>query len=121
MLFLGPTGTGKTRVVEAIGEALFGSSNAMIKLDCGEYQHEHEIAKLLVQALLAESVQERHKFRNSRRWNAGIRELVKSCRARRKGAEAGLPAFTGVRPGGSHVGVMLITESLLRAALEWAN
>ena len=47
MLFLGPTGTGKTRVVEAVAEALFAKPDAMIKLDCGEYQHEHEIAKLL--------------------------------------------------------------------------
>jgi ATP-dependent Clp protease ATP-binding subunit ClpA len=47
MLFLGPTGTGKTRVVEAAAEALFGSPNAMIKIDCAEFQHSHEISKLI--------------------------------------------------------------------------
>jgi len=47
MLFLGPTGSGKTRVVEAAAEVLFGSPNAVIKIDCAEFQHSHEIAKLL--------------------------------------------------------------------------
>ncbi len=47
MLFLGPTGTGKTRVVEAAAEALFGDPNAVIKIDCAEFQHSHEIAKLI--------------------------------------------------------------------------
>ncbi len=47
LLFLGPTGTGKTRVVEAAADILFGSPRAFIKIDCGEYQHGHEIAKLL--------------------------------------------------------------------------
>jgi ATP-dependent Clp protease ATP-binding subunit ClpA len=47
MLFLGPTGSGKTRVVEAAAEALFGDANAMIKIDCAEFQHSHEIAKLI--------------------------------------------------------------------------
>ena len=47
LLFLGPTGTGKTRVVEAAAEILFGSPRAFIKIDCAEYQHGHEIAKLL--------------------------------------------------------------------------
>jgi ATP-dependent Clp protease ATP-binding subunit ClpA len=47
LLFLGPTGTGKTRVVEAAAEVLFGDENALIKIDCGEFQHSHEIAKLL--------------------------------------------------------------------------
>jgi ATP-dependent Clp protease ATP-binding subunit ClpB len=46
MLLLGPTGSGKTRVVEAAAEVLFGSTGAVIKIDCGEYQHSHEIAKL---------------------------------------------------------------------------
>ncbi len=46
MLFLGPTGSGKTRVVEAAAEVLFGDSNAVIKIDCAEFQHSHEIAKL---------------------------------------------------------------------------
>jgi ATP-dependent Clp protease ATP-binding subunit ClpB len=47
MLFLGPTGSGKTRVIEAAAEALFGDANAMIKIDCSEFQHSHEIAKLI--------------------------------------------------------------------------
>jgi ATP-dependent Clp protease ATP-binding subunit ClpB len=47
MLFLGPTGSGKTRVVEAAAEALFGTPNAVIKVDCAEFQHSHEIAKLV--------------------------------------------------------------------------
>jgi ATP-dependent Clp protease ATP-binding subunit ClpA len=47
MLFLGPTGAGKTRVVEATAETLFGDPNAVIKIDCAEFQHSHEIAKLV--------------------------------------------------------------------------
>src|SRR6185437_5261787 len=47
MLFLGPTGSGKTRVVEAMAEALFGDPRAVIKIDCAEFQHSHEIAKLI--------------------------------------------------------------------------
>jgi ATP-dependent Clp protease ATP-binding subunit ClpB len=47
MLFLGPTGSGKTRVVEAAAEVLFGNANAIIKIDCAEFQHSHEIAKLI--------------------------------------------------------------------------
>jgi ATP-dependent Clp protease ATP-binding subunit ClpB len=47
LLFLGPTGTGKTRVVEAMAEVLFGDSRACIKIDCAEFQHSHEIAKLI--------------------------------------------------------------------------
>ncbi len=47
MLFLGPTGSGKTRVVEAAAEVLFGDANAMVKIDCAEFQHSHEIAKLI--------------------------------------------------------------------------
>jgi len=46
-LFLGPTGTGKTRMVEATAECLVGDSRAMIKIDCAEFQHSHEIAKLI--------------------------------------------------------------------------
>src|SRR5216684_8278744 len=46
-LFLGPTGTGKTRAVEATAEALLGNPRAIIKIDCGEFQHSHEIAKLI--------------------------------------------------------------------------
>ncbi|HXG65682.1 MAG TPA: AAA family ATPase, partial [Blastocatellia bacterium] len=47
MLFLGPTGSGKTRVVEAAAEVLFDDSNAVVKIDCAEFQHSHEIAKLI--------------------------------------------------------------------------
>lgn len=47
MLFLGPTGSGKTHVVEAAAEVLFGDRNAVIKIDCAELQHSHEIAKLI--------------------------------------------------------------------------
>ena len=46
-LFLGPTGTGKTRTVEATAEALLGNPRGVIKIDCGEFQHSHEIAKLI--------------------------------------------------------------------------
>jgi len=46
-LFLGPTGTGKTRAVEAIAESLVGNARAVIKIDCAEFQHSHEIAKLI--------------------------------------------------------------------------
>jgi ATP-dependent Clp protease ATP-binding subunit ClpB len=47
LLFLGPTGSGKTRVVEAMAEALFGDQRAVLKIDCAEFQHSHEIAKLI--------------------------------------------------------------------------
>jgi ATP-dependent Clp protease ATP-binding subunit ClpA len=46
-LFLGPTGSGKTRTVEATAEALVHNSRAVIKIDCAEFQHSHEIAKLI--------------------------------------------------------------------------
>lgn len=46
-LFLGPTGTGKTRLVEALAKSLLGDERACIKIDCGEFQHSHEIAKLI--------------------------------------------------------------------------
>jgi len=46
-LFLGPTGSGKTRIVEATAEALTGNARAVIKIDCAEFQHSHEIAKLI--------------------------------------------------------------------------
>jgi ATP-dependent Clp protease ATP-binding subunit ClpA len=47
LLFLGSTGSGKTRTVEAAAEILFGDSRALIKVDCAEFQHSHEIAKLV--------------------------------------------------------------------------
>jgi ATP-dependent Clp protease ATP-binding subunit ClpB len=47
LLFLGPTGSGKTRIVEAAAEILFGDPRSVIKVDCAEFQHSHEIAKLI--------------------------------------------------------------------------
>jgi ATP-dependent Clp protease ATP-binding subunit ClpB len=47
LLFLGPTGSGKTRIVEAAAEILFGDPRTVIKVDCAEFQHSHEIAKLI--------------------------------------------------------------------------
>src|SRR5258707_8589021 len=46
-LFMGPTGSGKTRLVEAAAESLVGDARAVIKIDCAEFQHSHEIAKLI--------------------------------------------------------------------------
>jgi len=46
-LFLGPTGSGKTRIVEATAESLLKNPRAVIKIDCAEFQHSHEIAKLI--------------------------------------------------------------------------
>jgi ATP-dependent Clp protease ATP-binding subunit ClpA len=46
-LLLGPTGTGKTKTVEAIAELLHGSEKKIVKIDCGEFQMEHEVAKLI--------------------------------------------------------------------------
>src|ERR1700693_901078 len=46
-LFLGPTGSGKTRIVEATAESMLKNSRAVIKIDCAEFQHSHEIAKLI--------------------------------------------------------------------------
>jgi ATP-dependent Clp protease ATP-binding subunit ClpA len=47
LLFLGPTGSGKTRVVEAAADILFGDPNAVLKVNCAEFQHSHETAKLI--------------------------------------------------------------------------
>jgi len=47
LLILGPTGAGKTHVAEALSRGLFGSEKAMVKIDCAEFQHSHEIAKLI--------------------------------------------------------------------------
>src|SRR5712691_5062071 len=46
-LLLGPTGTGKTKTVEALAEVLHGSQKNLLKVDCGEFQMEHEVAKLI--------------------------------------------------------------------------
>src|SRR5580704_8581035 len=78
-LFLGPTGSGKTRIVEATAESLLNNPRAVIKIDCGEFQHSHEIAKLIgsppgylghreTHALLSQEVLDQHhtdKFRLS--------------------------------------------------------
>ena len=47
MLFLGPTGVGKTRTVEAVAEILFGNGASLLKINCAEFQHSHEISKLI--------------------------------------------------------------------------
>ena len=47
LMFLGPTGSGKTRLVEATAECLLSNPRAVIKIDCGEFQHSHEIARLI--------------------------------------------------------------------------
>src|SRR5581483_4578106 len=46
-LLLGPTGTGKTKTVEALAEVLHGSEKNVLKIDCGKFQMEHEVAKLI--------------------------------------------------------------------------
>jgi ATP-dependent Clp protease ATP-binding subunit ClpA len=46
-LLLGPTGTGKTKTVEALAEILHGSEKNVLRVDCGEFQMEHEVAKLI--------------------------------------------------------------------------
>jgi len=74
-LFLGPTGSGKTRMVEATAEALLGNPQAVIKIDCAEFQHSHEIAKLIgsppgylghreTHALLSQETLNRHHTEN---------------------------------------------------------
>ena len=71
LLFLGPTGSGKTRLVEAAAEVLLGDSKAVVKVDCAEFQHSHEVAKLIgsppgyvghreTQPLITQEVLERH-------------------------------------------------------------
>jgi len=71
LLFLGPTGSGKTRLVEAAAEALIGDAKAVVKVDCAEFQHSHEIAKLIgsppgyvghreTQPLITQETLERH-------------------------------------------------------------
>lgn len=46
-MLLGPTGTGKTKTVEALAQVLHGNDKCMLKIDCGEFQMEHEVAKLI--------------------------------------------------------------------------
>ena len=71
LLLLGPTGSGKTRLVEAAAEVLLGDIRAVVKVDCAEFQHSHEIAKLIgsppgylghreTQPLITQEVLEQH-------------------------------------------------------------
>jgi ATPases with chaperone activity, ATP-binding subunit len=46
-LLLGPTGTGKTRTVEALAEVIHGSAKNILRVECGEFQMDHEVAKLV--------------------------------------------------------------------------
>ena len=46
-IFLGPTGVGKTELTKALAEAMFGSENAMIRLDMSEYMEKHTVSKLV--------------------------------------------------------------------------
>lgn len=46
LLLAGPSGSGKTRTIEALSESLFDGKNVVVKIDCGEFQHGHEISKL---------------------------------------------------------------------------
>lgn len=46
-LLAGPTGTGKTHTVEVLAEVLHGSRRNVLRVDCGEFQMEHEVAKLI--------------------------------------------------------------------------
>jgi ATP-dependent Clp protease ATP-binding subunit ClpB len=83
-LFLGPTGSGKTRTVEATAEALLKNSRAVIKIDCAEFQHSHEIAKLIgsppgylghreTHALLSQEVLDQHHTESSKNQFCPIR------------------------------------------------
>ncbi len=46
-LFLGPTGVGKTELSKALAEAMFGSENAMIRVDMSEYMEGHSVSKMI--------------------------------------------------------------------------
>ena len=46
-IFLGPTGVGKTELTKALAELMFGSQNAMIRLDMSEYMEKHSVSKLI--------------------------------------------------------------------------
>ncbi len=46
-LFLGPTGVGKTELSKALSEAMFGSENAIIRVDMSEYMEKHSVSKLI--------------------------------------------------------------------------
>ena len=91
LLFLGPTGSGKTRVVEAMAESLFGDARACIKIDCAEFQHSHEIAKLIgsppgylghreTHPLLTQEASEPVAHRHSEAFDPSVRRNRKSFR-----------------------------------------
>ena len=90
LLFLGPTGCGKTGSVEAFVEGLFGSATHFLKVDCAEFQHSHEIAKLTGSPPGYLGHRETHAFFT----NKAIRG--KFCKYTQTGAECGQldPAFT---------------------------
>ena len=46
-LFLGPTGVGKTELSKALAEAMFGSENALIRVDMSEYMESHSVSKMI--------------------------------------------------------------------------
>ena len=46
-LFLGPTGVGKTELSKALAEAMFGTENAIIRVDMSEYMEKHSVSKLI--------------------------------------------------------------------------
>ncbi|MEA4899891.1 MAG: ATP-dependent Clp protease ATP-binding subunit [Christensenellaceae bacterium] len=46
-IFLGPTGVGKTELCKALGEALFGDENSMIRIDMSEYMEKHSVSRMI--------------------------------------------------------------------------
>ena len=46
-IFLGPTGVGKTELCRALGEAMFGDENALIRLDMSEYMEKHTVSRMV--------------------------------------------------------------------------
>jgi ATP-dependent Clp protease ATP-binding subunit ClpB len=76
-LFLGPTGSGKTRIVEATAQALFDDPRAVIKIDCAEYQHSHEISKLIDSPPGYLGHRETHALRSQEALNKNFTDKVK--------------------------------------------
>ena len=77
ILFMGPTGSGKTRLVEATAESLFGDATAIVKINCAEYQHSHEIAKLIGSPPGYLGHRETHPFLSQERLNRSHTETLK--------------------------------------------